>query len=147
MTKNNYLLGILAGLMVLNLTACDKPTEKIQERTSDNKIVEEKAPFETTANEIAKAYADNVVTADNKFKDITFNVTGTVAEVSKNLIKEPYVRLKGGVNTDKEPQFVLQQSEKDKAAELKVGQNIKLQCIGQGNLAEIPMAGECKFLD
>ncbi len=147
MTKNNCLLGMLAGLMVLNLTACDKPEEKIQERTSDNKIVEEKAPFETTANEIAKAYADNVVTADNKFKDITFNVSGTVADVSKNLIEEPYIRLKGGVDEGKEPQFVLQQSEKDKASELKVGQNVRLECVGQGDLAEIPMAGECKFLD
>lgn len=147
MTKNNCWHGMLAGLMVLSLTACDKPEEKIQERTSDNKIVEEKAPFETTANEIAKAYADNVVTADNKFKDIRFNVSGTVADVSKNMIEEPYVRLKGGVNESKEPQFVLQQSEKDKASELKVGQNIKLECIGQGDLAEIPMAGECKFLD
>lgn len=138
-------IGITASVMILGLVSCSRPPET--ERTSDNKIIQEQPPLETTATEIAKEYADNAVAADNKFKDITFNVTGTIADVSKNFIQEPYVSLKGGIDTSKEPQFVFQQSEKDKGAELKVGQNIRLQCIGQGDLADVPMAGECKILE
>lgn len=140
------LFGIAALILVFNLSACNKPPEKIQEKSADQ-INDEKAPFETTANEIAKEYADNQVAADNKFKDATFNVSGTIVDTSKNFIKEPYVSLKGGIDPSKEPQFAFQQSEKDKGAQLRPGQNIKLQCIGQGDISEIPMAGECKILE
>jgi hypothetical protein len=136
---------IILGLITFNLSSCEKPAET--ERTSDHKIVTEKPPFETTAVEIAKAYADNVVTADNKFKDATFNVSGTIVDISKNFIKEPHLSLKGGVDSAKEPQFVFLQSETAKGSELKIGQDVKLQCIGQGDLAEIPMAGECRVLE
>jgi len=140
------LSSMFIGLMTLGLISCNKPPETIQEKSSDQ-LTEEKSFFETTATEIAKEYADNPAAADNKFKDATYNVTGMIVDTSKNFIKEPYVSLKGGLNPEKEPQFVFQQSEKDKAAELKIGQNIKLQCIGQGDISEIPMSGECKILE
>lgn len=141
-----YSCAIIASVAILGLAACDKPPESITEQSSDE-LHPEKAPFETTANEIAQEYADNPAAADNKFKDATFNVSGTIAEISKNFIKEPYVSLEGGMAPGKEPQFAFQQSEKDKAAELQPGQTIHLQCIGQGNISEIPMAGDCKILE
>jgi hypothetical protein len=137
--------GMSVGLLTLSLMGCDRPPET--ETTSDNKIIEETAPLETTASEIAKEYADNAVAADNKFKDTTFNVSGTIVEVNKNEINEPYVSLKGGVDTTKEPQFAFIVADREKAFELKPGQNIKLQCKGLGDMADAPMAGECKILD
>ena len=137
--------GMSVGLMTLSLMGCDRPPET--ERTSDNKIVAEKAPLETTASEIAKEYADNSVAADNKFKDTTFNVSGTIVDVNKNEINEPYVSLKGGVDPTKEPQFAFIVADREKAFELKPGQNIKLQCKGLGDMADAPMAGECKILE
>lgn len=137
--------GISVGLMTFSLMGCDRPPE--EERTSDNQIVEEQPPMETTASEIAKEYADNSAAADNKFKDTTFNVSGTIVDVNKNSINEPYVSLKGGVNPDKEPQFAFIVADREKAFELKPGQDIKLQCKGLGDMADAPMAGECKILD
>ncbi|HSI28153.1 MAG TPA: hypothetical protein VK953_02660 [Methylophilus sp.] len=143
--SQKWVYGIAVGLMAVSLMGCDRPPE--QERTSDNKIVEEKAPLETTASEIAKEYADNSVAADNKFKDITFNVSGTIVDVQKNSINEPYVSLKGGVDPTKEPQFAFIVADREKAFELKPGQNVKLQCKGLGDMADAPMAGECKILE
>jgi hypothetical protein len=140
-----WVYGISVGLMSLSLIGCDRPPE--EERSSDNKVIEEKAPFETTASEIAKEYADNAVAADNKFKDTTFNVSGTIVDVNKNSINEPYVSLKGGVDPTKEPQFAFIVADREKAFELKPGQNIKLQCKGLGDMADAPMAGECKILE
>jgi hypothetical protein len=140
-----WVYGISVGLMSLSLIGCDRPPE--EERSSDNKVIEEKAPFETTASEIAKEYADNAVAADNKFKDTTFNVSGTIVDVNKNSINEPYVSLKGGVDPAKEPQFAFIVADREKAFELKPGQNIKLQCKGLGDMADAPMAGECKILE
>jgi hypothetical protein len=141
--SNQYLL---ASLVALTLISCEKPPENIEDKSADQ-LSERKSFFETTATEIAKEYAANPAAADNRFKDATYNVTGVIVETTQNLIKEPFVSLKGGVKADKEPQFVFQQSEKDKAATLKTGQEVKLQCIGQGDLSEIPMSGECKILD
>ncbi|MFD1122472.1 hypothetical protein ACFQ2T_08165 [Methylophilus flavus] len=143
--SQKWVYGMSVGLMTLGLMGCDRPPE--QERTSDNKVVEEKAPLETTASEIAKEYADNSVAADNKFKDTTFNVSGTIVDVNKNSINEPYVSLKGGVDSTKEPQFAFIVADREKAFELKPGQNVKLQCKGLGDMADAPMAGECKILD
>lgn len=139
--------AILTGLLVLTLAACDKPDEKIQERANDSSIIEEQPPLETTAKEIAKEYADNVVAADLKFKDTTFYVTGKIVAVSKNFIKEPHVSLEGGINPDKEPQFAFAITDREKASELKIGQEVRLQCVGQGDLAEAPMAGDCRLLE
>lgn len=141
-----YLYAMIVGLTTLSLASCDKPPEKIAEQSADQ-LHQEQTPFETTANEIAKEYADNPVAADNKFKDATFNVSGIITDTSKNFIKEPFVSLEGGTEPGKEPQFAFQQSEKDQAAELQPGQSIRLQCIGQGNISKIPMAGECKILE
>lgn len=138
--------GIVAGLTILSLSSCNQPPEEIVEQSADQ-LHQEQMPFETTANEIAKAYADNPVAADNKFKDATFNVSGIIVETSKNLIQEPSVSLDGGTEPGKEPQFAFQQSEKDQAAGLQPGQRISLQCVGQGSISDIPMAGDCKILE
>ena len=140
-----FFSGILAAALALSLISCDRPPEK--EITSDNKIIQEKPPLETTAEEIAKEYADNSMAADNKFKDITFNVSGTIEKKKKNEINEPFVSLKGGVDPAKEPQFAFIVSDREKAFELKPGQQVKLQCKGLGDLKDAPMAGECKILD
>lgn len=136
----------IALSFILSVVSCNKPPESLQNKSADQ-ISDEKSFFETTATEIAREYADNPAAADNKFKDATYNVTGLIVDTSQNFIKEPYVSLKGGLNPEKEPQFVFQQSEKDKAEKLKIGQNVKLQCIGQGDISEIPMSGECKILE
>jgi hypothetical protein len=144
-TSQKWVYGMAAGLLTMSLIGCERPPE--QETTSDNKVIQEQPPLETTASEIAKEYADNSVAADNKFKDKTFNVSGTIVDVQKNSINEPFVSLKGGVDTTKEPQFAFIVADREKAFELKPGQNVKLQCKGLGDLADAPMAGECKILE
>lgn len=139
-----FSFSIATLCLVLGLTSCERSPEK--EITSDNKVVVEKPPFDTTASEIAWEYSNDAMAADNKFKNKTFNVTGVIVNVNKNSINEPYVSLKGGVNPNKEPQFAFIVADREKAFELIPGQSIKLQCKGLGDLSGAPAAGECKIL-
>jgi hypothetical protein len=127
------------------LTSCERPPEK--EISSDNKIDVEMRPFETTASEIAWEYSNDAMTADEKFKDKTFNLTGVIVGVSKNSTNEPYVTLKGGLNPKKEPQFAFIVKDREKASGLITGQSVKLQCKGLGVLDGAPAAGACKLLE
>lgn len=101
--------------------------------------------FETTPNELATAYDENTVRADTKFKGKKYLVTGLVADISTDVMGDAYLVLRGGVNQFMQPHFTLQDSEKNKAGDLKKGQKVSLICIGGGDVAKIPMSKRCAF--
>ena len=99
-----------------------------------------------TANDIAKSYNENTVAADQKFKDKKFKVIGTVADISTDLLGDPYVTLRGGVNQFMEPQFGFEKSDSAQLAKLKKGSKVTLICTGKGDVAKTPMSGSCSLL-
>mgnify|MGYP003415870741 FL=1 len=101
---------------------------------------------EFTANDIAKSYNENTVAADQKFKDKKFKVIGTVADISTDLLGDPYVTLRGGVNQFMEPQFGFEKSDSAQLAKLKKGSKVTLICTGKGDVAKTPMSGSCSLL-
>jgi hypothetical protein len=102
-------------------------------------------PFETTAREIAAAYSENTVAADNQYKDQRFTVTGVISDINTDFTGTPVVILVGGQNPFLEPQAELIESDKQKAAGLKKGQTITLLCTGKGDIAKTPMMDECSI--
>lgn len=142
-----WVFGIFAGLIVIGLIFGGKTNTSSPDSSSS---VEAKAAepvaFETTAAEITKAYSDNTLAADKKYKDKSFIVSGTVAEINTDMFDRAYLTLKGGVNQFMEPQFVLDDAEKEKAATLKKGQKIKLKCVGKGDIAKTPMSEDCLIM-
>ena len=99
-----------------------------------------------TASAMASAYSDNTVAADQQFKDKKFKVTGTVADINTDIMGNPYITLRGGVNQFMEPQFAFDKSDAAKLANLKKGSKVSLICIGKGDVAKTPMSGSCALL-
>lgn len=99
-----------------------------------------------TAAELARAYEENAVAADAKFKGKRFQVSGTVAEISTDLFGDPAVTLKGGVNQFLEPTFGFDKSQLDAIAKLRKGQKISLACKGMGDVIKAPQSGGCTLL-
>jgi hypothetical protein len=55
-----------------------------------------------------------------------------------------YITMKGG-NPFLQPQFALEDSEKNAAAALKKGQKATLICTGASDIAKTPMSRKCVF--
>jgi ribosomal protein S1 len=142
-----WVFGIFLGLIIIGLLFGEKTDSDTTAKGQSESVVEtEPIAFETTAAEISKAYADNTLAADKKYKGKTFIVTGTVAEINTDMFDRAYLILKGGVNQFMEPQFVLDDAEKDKAASLAKGQAVKLKCLGKGDIAKTPMSEDCQII-
>lgn len=99
-----------------------------------------------TAGDIAVAYNENTVAADQKFKGKKFKVSGTVADINTDFMGNPYLTLRGGVNQFMEPQFSFEKTDADSLASLKKGTKVTLLCVGKGDVAKIPMSGSCALL-
>lgn len=99
-----------------------------------------------SASEIAIAYNENTVAADQRFKGKEFRVTGSVGDINTDVLGYPYVTLRGGVNEFMEPQFAFDKSDSDQLAKLKKGDRVTLACKGKGDIAKIPMSDSCKLI-
>lgn len=96
-----------------------------------------------TASELYKAYDENELSADAKYKGKVLGISGTVDSVEKSF-GNIHVRLKAG-------QFIetvdctMDDSEEATAATLKKGQSVVLACLGKGKLVG-PMTEDCKIV-
>jgi hypothetical protein len=141
-------LGIVAVLIIAWLLVGESFEETQTQQAAQPKpaLSNDAPPFETTAAEIAKAYASDSAAADEKYKSKAFIVSGSVADKSTDPSDHAVLVLEGGVDPLLEPHFTLADSEKNKAAELKKGQGVKLQCYGKGEAAKIAHAEDCELL-
>lgn len=99
-----------------------------------------------SATELARAYDANTVAADQKFKGQTFKVTGTIADINTDIMGNPYVTMRGGVNQFLEPQFAFDKDSANQLAELSKGMKVTLMCTGKGDIAKTPMSDDCIIL-
>jgi hypothetical protein len=99
-----------------------------------------------TARDIAGAYNDNTVAADQVFKGKEFKVSGTVSDINTDILGRPYVTLRGGVNEFMEPQFAFDKSASGQLAKLKKGAKVTMVCTGKGDVAKIPLADSCTLI-
>lgn len=98
-----------------------------------------------TAYQMAKDYEENTVAADQKYKGKQFKVSGTVRDISTDLMDDPYVTM-GGTDEFTQPQYAFDKSAKNQLAKIKKGSKITLLCVGEGDVAKIPMSGKCQIL-
>lgn len=116
-------------------------TSHVAEQATPAEVAEKLESY--TASQIAKAYNDNTVAADHQFKGKRFKITGTVSDISTDIMGSAYVTMRGGVNEFMEPHLVLDDSYKGYAAGLKKGDKITLVCLGRGDIVKSPMLKEC----
>jgi hypothetical protein len=143
-----WVLGLFAVLIIAWWIVGESFEETQTKQTAEEKPAPSNnaPPFETTAGAIAKAYANDTAAADKKYKNKAFIVSGNVVNMNTDPSDHAVLLLEGGVNPLMEPHFTLADSEKSKAAELKKGQGVKLQCYGKGEVAKIAHAEDCELV-
>jgi len=99
-----------------------------------------------SAYQIASEYNQNTVKADTDWKGHRYYVKGEIADINTDFTGNAYVTLRGGVNEFMEPQFSFKESEKAKVSELRKGQEVILECTGNGDIAKTPMSKDCLFV-
>jgi hypothetical protein len=137
---------IAASLAILALAACvppsgqsaadDKPAAKAEAEAP----AQEEPAIAVTSKELAKAYEENEIAADQQYKGKRLAVTGTVTGIDSDLMNKPVVHL----NTANE--FMSAGASGlpiEVAATLKKGQKVTLLCIGNGEVMTMPQLDEC----
>lgn len=148
--KTSLVIKIGGGFVLLMiLIAIFGPDQPANTSTAEAETMPAAVPvpaFKTTAADIAAAYDQNTVAADNQYKGKRFEVTGVISEIRTDMMDNAVLELKGNINPYMEPQASLIDSEKAKAAELQKGMKITLSCEGSGDIAKTPMMRNCAIL-
>jgi hypothetical protein len=156
-----WVLIVFVGLIAIGMVAeaMKSPEQKAAEATARQQQNEQQAAQqveeaqktvealpEFTANELANAYDQNTVAADQQFKDKQFKVTGTVSDINTDIMGDPYITLSGGQNQFMEPQFQFEKSAQASLAKLRKGDKVTVACTGKGDIAKTPMSASCTLL-
>ncbi|ORF02335.1 hypothetical protein BGI15_00390 [Snodgrassella alvi] len=146
------ILGIIFGKDESKSTSNQSGQTQAASTTDKNTATDKKASsteneeaiIKVTPDELMKAYKANEVAANKKYKDKKLSINGKIESIEAGLGDEPYLTLKAGGEFELAmPQAHLANSESDKAAELKKGQQIHLICIGNSEVAGVPMLDDC----
>jgi DNA-directed RNA polymerase subunit RPC12/RpoP len=140
------LFSLLFGTFVFTYygTSNPKTNESPAQSTADSESANQ-AEFETTAQELALAYAKNSVSADAKFKGHRYSVSGIVSDINTDIENHAVIVLIGGSNPFILPQFQINDDYKNIAANVKQGQSITLICTGYGDILKSPLSKDCVF--
>ena len=141
-------------ILPLMLQACgEQPTNSntTAATTATTTTPEAATPTETpmtvTADELLKGYKENELAGDQKFKDKNLIVTGKIESIESGIADMPYIMLKAGGDMEfMKPQAHFNKEDTPVLAQLKKGQAIKLQCVGNGEVGGMPMLKDCKVL-
>ncbi|QSB01992.1 hypothetical protein JWZ98_03250 [Methylomonas sp. EFPC1] len=148
-------LVILGSVIESNKTPEEKAADESrrqEQNVADAKQKQEQAIQEMaslpaySANDLAYAYNENSVAADQKFKDKKFKVSGVISAINTDIFGNPYLTLKGGVNQFMEPQFSFDKDSIASIAKLKSGMKVNLVCTGKGDIAKTPMSHNCVLI-
>jgi hypothetical protein len=125
-----------ALLIVAALLAC-----------KSNETAAPKAPEVTVSTqELLLSYKSNEVAADQKYKGKRVRTTGVVNQIKKDIVDEIYVTLGTGAELEfPEVQAYFPESLASKAAGLRNGQTITVDCNCEGLMVNVQMK-ECLFV-
>lgn len=142
-----WVVGFVVALAVLASIFGDKKdtsTPQIAGTSGTAAVEVTPAAVNVTASELVKAYKDNEIAANEKYKDKLLLVSGSIDSINAGMGDEPLIMLKSnsdyGMNN---PHAKLADSDVKKAGTLKKGQTIKLLCKGNSEIAGSPMLEDC----
>lgn len=113
--------------------------------TQQSKASDDSLPI-IKPSDLEDAYDENTVSADEKYKGKRYKVAGQVTAISTNFMGDPYITM-GGSNDLVQPQFAFGKSASGQLAKLKKGADITLVCEGKGDVAKVPMSGDCRIVE
>jgi hypothetical protein len=103
--------------------------------------------FVITAPALAKAYEDNEVAADEKFKGKVIQITAKIENIGKDIIDEPYITFSDGKQYSfRGIQCYFSKNEQSKIGSLKKGQTVTVQGICDGLMMNVGLKN-CVFVD
>ena len=141
-----FLIALFAGFVSMGDSKTDRSASAAKSDVQSEQARQEINALPTvTARELAAAYEENTVAADQRFKDKQFKVSGVVASIDTDITDTPYITLSTGGLMD--PQFEFAESDKNQLASLKPGARVTLVCVGQGDIAKVPMSNSCSFVN
>ena len=123
----------------------EKTSTKQETKQTEKKEEKQKEPeISVTAVELIKAYKENEVSADSKYKGKIATITGKVDSIDSGLSDEAIVRLSSG---DKYSIYTvscyIKDSDKSKAGNLKKGQQVTIVGKLSGETIGMPYANDC----
>ncbi len=98
--------------------------------------------IEVTSTELAKAFEENEVAAQQKYGAGPLLVSGKVTGITLDFMDQPVVQMPGS-NQFMDVQASLGEEGKAVSATLKKGQDIVLRCSELTEVASTPMLGSC----
>lgn len=135
---------------------------EMEESRKDGSMDKNKDIPQYSAASIYRDYENNEVAADGKYRDKWFLVSGKVSEIAKDFRDKPYLTFamdSYGIASVRADLFeeqicgvvkgkgVTSCSAIDRAAKLKNGQKIDIECKGGGMMMKTPMLKECLISD
>lgn len=88
---------VMTGILGTNVAKeLDKEIKKQEQQSKPSAAVKSAPPIVISANDLVKAYEDNAVAADEKYRYKMLQVRGTVNSVSRDVTGNPYLSLAGG---------------------------------------------------
>ena len=148
--KTSMLTWLVAGFFILVFIGwCGEQMVKRPTitTTTDNAIDQTRVESLTTisAYDLALAYHQNTVQADQRFKGKRFIITGIVVDINTDFLDRPYLVLDGGVNQFMNPHFAFNKGQENILANIKKGDRVVLVCRVKGDIAKTPMSESCSF--
>lgn len=143
-----WILIIFVALVILGLfigSDENNAQQNTQSTSATSEVVEvTEPPIETTANELLKAYKENEISANQKFKDKVLLVKASIESIDADFNDKPVLKLKAGDQFEfNQPLASLADAALEQASQLKKGQKIALRCIGASEVAGTPMLKDC----
>lgn len=143
-----WIVGVFFGLIILGAIFGGDDNKSATNAQTASSISQQSAPkanpIAVTANELVKAYKDNEIAANDKFKGKDLLVSAKIDSIDASLGDKPVLILASGLDFGmSNPQADLAESDQAKAKDLKKGQQIKLLCKGNSEVAGTPMLDEC----
>ncbi len=132
------LLAIVAALSVIGIIAGGGKKSK---STADDED-DSRSAIEISAVDLFKAYEENEVAADKKYKNRKIEVTGVIVSIDSDFTDDPVVRLEGA---NQFQTVMLNDISKDAASELKKGDRVVAVCKGGGEVIGSPVLRKCKL--
>jgi putative nucleic acid binding protein len=146
--NRSYFLFSLVGLVFAGFIF-SRMRPKAPPQTAAQVAAPEVSPDGTVsvgAVRLFRDYQENEVAADNRYKGKRMKVTGTMANVERDIYGAPVLHLWSG-----NPVFLtmatLDRAYLSDAAQLKKGDKIVVRCIGNGVNMRMPQLEKCMLLE
>jgi hypothetical protein len=137
---NLVMISAIAFMVVGYLSNKEKAVQA--EATTDQPAPPTEEIIKILSTALAREYDKNEAKADSIFKNKVIMVKGNINSIEKDVSDNTVVML-SGINQFSHVHASVQKSEEEKAINLKKGQELIVQCIGNGEVVGSPMLTDC----